>query len=172
MRRLGWLAVLGLAYAGLLWAQPEPPFRDFTARAEVRIQRHAPRHRGAAALHALAHLAALWHAVPGPHSGNSYAWSDVGIAARMADGSAVVVTLHPPCHAPSRIEPYAYPDGAYPVVYWLDKADRPERVEAYFDRSGYESAGARVKLKRVEMAFAGPSAMPRLRATSTERAVP
>ena len=94
-----------------------------------------------------------------------------GIAQQLADGSAVVVALHP-CHTPSRLEPFSYPDGTYPVVYWLDKADRPNRIEAYFDRSGYEAGSARLKLKHVEISYVGRSMMPRLGATQTVRAVP
>jgi hypothetical protein len=90
----------------------------------------------------------------------------------MADGSAVVVALHPPCHAPQRVEAFSYPDGTYPVVYWLDKADRSDRIEAYFDRSGYEAPGARLKLKHVEITYVGRSILPRLGATETVRAVP
>jgi hypothetical protein len=171
VRRLGWLGVLGLAYWGLLWAQPEPPFRDFAARAEIEYGGAPVTIEGT--LRCTRSLTWLPFGVPIPgHGGNSYSWSDVGIARRMADGSAVIVALHPPCHTPSRVEPFSYPDGAYPVVYWLDKADRPDRVEAYFDRSGYESGSARLKLKRVEMTYAGRSAMPRLAATNGVRAVP
>jgi len=171
-RSVRWLGLLGLAYVGLLWVQPEPPFRDFRARADIECNGAPITIEGPLrCTRSLAWLPFGFPSIP-PHGGNSYEWSDVGIAQRLADGSAVVVALHPPCHVPSRLEPFSYPDGIYPVVYWLDKADRPDRIEAYFDQSGYEAVSARLKLKHVEITYVGRSVMPRLGATETVRAVP
>jgi hypothetical protein len=168
-----WLAVAVLAvYPVLLWAQPEPPFRDFKARAVIEYNGVSVTIEGSLrCTRSLTWVPFGDLSIP-PHGGNSYSWSDVGIGQRLADGSAVIVALHPPCHSPTHIEPFSYPDGTYPVVYWLDKADRPDRVEAYFDRSGYESPHAKLKLKHMEMTYTGRSVLPRFRATEAVRAVP
>jgi hypothetical protein len=171
-RSVRWLALLGLAYVGILWVQPEPPFRDFKARADIEYDGRTITIEGPLRCTRSLPWVPFGLVGPPPHGGNSYDWSDVGIGRQLADGSAVVVALHPPCHTPSRIDAFSYPNGTYPVVYWLDKADRPDRVEAYFDRSGYEAAGARLKLKHVEMTYVGRSILPRLGATETVRAVP
>jgi hypothetical protein len=173
VRRIGWLAVLALAYVGLLWVQPEPPFHDFKARAELEYNGATITIEGPIRCsRSLLWLPFGMPSMPGHGGGNAYRQADVGIAQKMQDGSAVVVALYPPCAAPSRLEPFFYPDGSYPVVYWLDNAHRPNRVEAYFDRSGYKAPSARVKLKQVEMAYVGRSIMPRLGTTETVRAVP
>src|SRR5262245_41408834 len=171
-RFVRWLGLLPFLYVGLLWVQPEPPYQDFKARAEIEYNGVPITVEGFVRCTRSLPWVPFGLVGPPPHGGNSYDWSDVGIAKRLADGSGIVVALHPPCHVPSRVEAFSYPDATYPVVYWLDKADRPNRVEAYFDQSGYESAGAKLKLKHVEITYVGRSILPRLGTLEAVRAVP
>lgn len=67
-------------------------------------------------------------------------------ATGLDDGSVLLIRPPVPCGRWNRPLTDYLPDDFYPLVYWLDDAEAPSRMEVYFSKQYYERPDARIRL--------------------------
>lgn len=68
-------------------------------------------------------------------------------AERLQDGSVLMMKPQTPCGSPDVPISRQFPDGFYPLVYWLDDAESPTHIELFFSLDYYARPDARVRFK-------------------------
>jgi len=82
--------------------------------------------------------------------GNPYDPSNEAFAAPLETGGVLMIAPPQTCGHPHASIDVDFPEGYYPLVYWLDDPETPSHMEVYFSDVYYEQPNARVVLKGFE----------------------
>ena len=76
-------------------------------------------------------------------------------AAELETGGVLMISPPSACGRSKSSVEEAFPEGWYPLVYWIDDPDRPQRGEVYFSQTYYRQPDARVRLLGFEAKYIG-----------------
>jgi len=86
----------------------------------------------------------------GSGRGNPYDPSNEAFATPLETGGTLFISPPQTCGHPHASIDVDFPEGYYPLVYWLDDRERPSRMEVYFSDAYYKQPNARVVFKGFE----------------------
>ncbi|MDJ0942452.1 MAG: hypothetical protein QNJ30_03255 [Kiloniellales bacterium] len=86
----------------------------------------------------------------GSGPGNLFNVRNRAFAAKLATGGVLLMSPLTACSRWQGGLDDTFPEGYYPLVYWVDDPDRPSRAEVYFSDTYYAQKDARVRFKGFE----------------------